>query len=326
MERKVNVGIVGGAGYTAGELLRILIEHPAVELKFVQSSSQAGKNIAEIHTDLTGRSDLIFTEKWISEVDVIFLCRGHNHSKFFLSENVIPSSVKLIDLSQDFRLAANSQFSDRQFIYGLPELNKELIKSASNIANPGCFATSIELALLPIASHITEDIHIHSITGSTGAGQSLGSATHFSYRNNNISSYKVFSHQHLFEIKETISKANSNFNKELHLVPVRGDFTRGIFSSIYTKISLSESELFELYQSYYSQHPFVIVTDKDISLKQVVNTNNCILSVRKLGGMVYIVSIVDNLLKGASGQAVQNMNLMFGMPEISGLRLKPVGF
>ncbi len=320
----IRVGIVGGAGYTAGELLRILIFHPEVEITCIQSTSNAGNPISAVHADLIGESDLVFAESLDTEVvDVIFLCMGHGKSKEFLSENIIPDHIKIIDLSHDYRLKAEGN----DFVYGLPELNREDIKSASKIANPGCFATAIQLALLPIAaSGQLNEVHVNAITGSTGAGQKPTATSHFSWRNNNLSVYKAFSHQHLGEIKQSLCQLQNNFTNEVNFIPVRGNFARGIMATAYTESDMSVEDAVQLYKDYYKDHPFVIVSDENPNLKQVVNTNKGIVFVEKYDGKLFIISMIDNLVKGASGQAVQNMNLMFGLEETTGLRLKPVAF
>ncbi len=320
----IKVGVVGGAGYTAGELIRILINHPESEITCIQSSSNAGNPITDVHADLLGETELVFSEKLDTNiVDVIFLCMGHGKSKTFLSENSIPEHIKIIDLSHDYRLKADGN----DFVYGLPELNKEQIKSATHIANPGCFATAIQLALLPLASNgVLKEVHVNAITGSTGAGQKPTATSHFSWRNNNISVYKAFSHQHLGEIKQSLKQLQSGFDQEVNFIPVRGDFARGIMAAAYIESNLSEEEAVNLYKEYYKNHPFTIVADKNPNLKQVVNSNKGIVFVEKHNDKLLIISMIDNLLKGASGQAVQNMNLMFGLEESTGLRLKTVAF
>ncbi len=324
MQMKINIGIIGGAGYTGGELLRILLNHPAVNIGFVNSKSQAGKPIYATHTDLIGETDILFTDQMpFEEVQAIFLCSGHNESKKFLAENSVPDHVKIIDLSTDFRDQSNG------FIYGLPELQKDLIKTANRIANPGCFATSIELALLPLASAglLSEDVHVSAVTGSTGAGQSLSATTHFSWRNNNISIYKAFTHQHLKEINQSLKTLQPNFGKAVNFIPYRGNFSRGIMANVYTKFAGTIEEAKELYKNYYASHPFTHLSEaNEIDLKQVVNTNKCILHLEKHDDNLLITSIIDNLTKGASGQAVQNLNLIFGLDETTGLKLKPIGF
>lgn len=324
----IKTGIVGAAGYTGGELLRILVNHPNAEIAWAHSKSQAGKPVYATHTDLLGETDLTFSGDDIAALlaleglNVIFLCSGHNESKKFLAENTIPDTLKIIDLSTDFRDESNG------FVYGLPELQREKIKTATKIANPGCFATSIELALLPLAAAglLTDDVHVSAITGSTGAGQALSATTHFTWRNNNVSIYKAFTHQHLKEIKMSLISLQSGFNKEVNFIPYRGDFARGIMANVYTKFSGTIEEAFALYQNYYASHPFTHVSTQDIDLKQVVNTNKCLIQLQKHEGNLLITSEIDNLTKGASGQAVQNMNLLFGLPETAGLRLKAAAF
>lgn len=325
---QIKAGIVGGAGYTGGEMLRILVNHPNVDIAFVHSNSNAGNYIYEVHTDLFGDTDLKFTDKLSTDIDVLFLCVGHGDAKKFLEANEIPDSVKIIDLSQDFRLTQNSKLNTKSFVYGLPELNKDAIKSAQNIANPGCFATTIQLALLPLTAKglLSNEVHISATTGSTGAGQSLSPTSHFTWRNDNLSVYKAFNHQHLNEIGQSLKQLQPGFDQVLNFIPYRGDFTRGIFASVYTESNLTEEEALKLYTDYYDGHPFTHVTDRNIDLKQVVNTNKVFLQVKKYDNKLFIISILDNLLKGASGQAVQNMNLLFGLDERAGLRLKATGF
>ncbi|TKC02067.1 N-acetyl-gamma-glutamyl-phosphate reductase [Pedobacter cryotolerans] len=330
---KIKVGIIGGAGYTGGEMLRILINHPNVEIAFVNSSSNAGNLISDVHTDLFGETNLKFTDQISQDIDVLFLCVGHGDAKKFLEANPIDEKVKIIDLSQDFRLTHNSKLSTRNFVYGLPELNRNAIKNANNIANPGCFATCIQLGLLPLAAKglINNEVHINATTGSTGAGQSLSTTSHFSWRNNNLSIYKAFEHQHLNEIGESLLQAAKksplgDLGVGLNFIPQRGAFTRGILASMYLESDLTLEEAQTIYEDYYSTHPFTHVSRKNIDLKQVVNTNKCLVHVEKHGDKLFIISIIDNLLKGASGQAVQNMNLMFGLEENSGLRLKAANF
>ena len=320
---KINIGIIGGAGYTGGELLRILLNHPQVNISFVNSKSQVGKPIYSTHGDLLGESDLLFTdEQSFDNINALFLCSGHNESRKFLAQNDIPANVKIIDLSTDFRDESNG------FVYGLPELQRETIKNATKIANPGCFATSIQLAILPLANAnlIKDDIHVSAITGSTGAGQSLSATTHFSWRNNNVSIYKAFTHQHLQEINQSIKGLQPNFENSINFIPYRGNFTRGIMANVYTKFLGTLEEAQELYKNYYTSHPFTHLSEQEIDLKQVVNTNKCILHLEKHGDNLLISSVIDNLTKGASGQAVQNLNLIFGLEETAGLKLKSVGF
>jgi len=324
MAQKNKVGIIGGAGYTGGETLRLLLNHPEVELLFVHSRSNAGKPLHVLHTDLLGETSLHFTDT-VQEADVLFLCLGHGESKKFLQENAIPNSTKLIDLSQDFRLGENYEGS--AFVYGLPELNREEIKKARAIANPGCFATAIQLGLLPLAkAGILGEVFTTGITGSTGAGQKLQDTTHFSWRANNISAYKTLSHQHLSEIKQSLRQLQLNFDKAINFIPWRGDFARGIFVSSCLSSALSLEEIIKLYKDFYHDHPFTQVSDTPIHLKQVVNTNKCFLHIEKEGDKIVIHSVIDNLLKGAAGQAVQNMNLFMGLGETSGLRLKSIAF
>lgn len=326
--KKIKAGIIGGAGYTGGEMLRILLNHPNVEIAFVNSTSNAGNFIADVHTDLFGDTDLKFTNEISQAIDVLFLCVGHGDAKKFLAANPIKDTIKIIDLSQDFRLTHNSQLATRNFIYGLPELNREAIKTAHNIANPGCFATSIQLGLLPLAAKglIKSEVQINATTGSTGAGQGLAQTSHFSWRNNNLSIYKAFEHQHLNEIGESLLQLQSSFHETLNFIPQRGAFTRGILAAMYLESDLTLAEAQELYENYYSAHPFTHVSRQNIDLKQVVNTNKALVHVEKHGNKLFIISIIDNLLKGASGQAVQNMNLMFGLEETAGLKLKAANF
>ena len=324
----IKAGIIGAAGYTAGELIRILIQHPEVTISYAHSNSNAGNPVSDVHKDLLGETNLIFTQDISYKVDVLFLCMGHGKSVEFLSKNDVPNSVKIIDLSTDFRHKANAKHNGRTFIYGLPELNKTAIQKAKNIANPGCFATCLQLGLLPLAAAglLQDDIHINAITGSTGAGQSPSATSHFSWRNNNISIYKAFNHQHLKEITESVTQLQNNFDKAINFLPVRGNFTRGIFASIYTNTSIPLEEIQAIYSDFYEDAPFIHITDRSISLKEVVNSNKGVISIEKHGEKVLITSIIDNLLKGASGQAVQNMNLIFGLPETMSLGLKTVSF
>jgi N-acetyl-gamma-glutamyl-phosphate reductase len=318
------IGIIGGAGYTAGELLRILLYHPYTKIEFVHSQSNAGKPISSAHTDLVGETTLHFTHEISTNIDVLFLCMGHGKSKEFLQQNTIPSSVKIIDLSTDFRLQPNTE----NFVYGLPELNKTAIRQSYHIANPGCFATAIQLAILPLAAKkwLCDEIHLHGITGSTGAGQSPSETTHFSWRNNNVAVYKAFTHQHLYEVQQSIQQLQPKFSHAVNFIPLRGNFSRGILISAYTNVDANEKELQTWYQDYYADAPFTIIKQEEPDMKQVVNTNKCVLNVRKINGKAFIISAIDNLLKGASGQAVQNMNLMMDFPENTGLQLKAIGF
>ncbi|MBB5624207.1 N-acetyl-gamma-glutamyl-phosphate reductase [Pedobacter cryoconitis] len=322
---KIKAGIVGGAGYTGGEMLRLLVNHDGVEIVFVHSNSNGGNLISDVHTDLLGDTDLRFTDELSSAIDVLFLCVGHGDAKKFLAANPIAAGIKIIDLSQDFRLA---EAAGQDWVYGLPELNRERIQSANFIANPGCFATCIQLALLPLAAKglLKSEVHINATTGSTGAGQSLAATSHFSWRNNNLSVYKAFEHQHLNEIGQSLLQLDDDFNQELNFIPQRGDFTRGILAAVYLESDLTAEQAQKLYEDYYSGHPFTHVSQKNIDLKQVVNTNKGLVHVEKHGNKLLIISMIDNLLKGASGQAVQNMNLMFGLDERQGLKLKAAAF
>ena len=325
---KIKAGIIGGAGYTGGEMLRILVNHPNVEIAFVNSTSNAGNLISDVHTDLIGDTDLRFVNDIPQDIDVLFLCVGHGDAKKFLAANPINDNIRIIDLSQDFRLAQNAQLLNRNFVYGLPELNRDKIKSASNIANPGCFATCIQLGLLPLAAKglIKQEVHINATTGSTGAGQSLATTSHFSWRNNNLSIYKAFEHQHLNEISESLLQLQPSLTDTLNFIPQRGAFTRGILAAMYMESDLTLEEAQAIYEDYYSAHPFTHVSRKNIDLKQVVNTNKALVHIEKHGNKLFVISIIDNLLKGASGQAVQNMNLMFGLEETAGLKLKAANF
>lgn len=337
---KIKVGIIGSAGYTGGELLRVLIYHPQVEIVFAHSGSNAGNKVYEVHNDLFGDTELSFSSEISSDIQLLFLCVGHGDARKFLEEHTIDSSIKIIDLSQDYRLKAHTAYQGEDFVYGLPELNRAAIQKAKYIANPGCFATNIQLALLPLAAaqHLPEEIHINATTGSTGAGQRPGATTHFSWRNNNLSAYKSFEHQHLQEISESLDQLQEGFlpqsqdsllaraAEKIHFVPQRGDFTRGIFSAIYLKTDLSLAQAYEIYEAYYATHPFTHISKSNIDLKQVVNTNKSMIHLEKHGNQLLILNATDNLLKGASGQAVQNMNLLFGLDERTGLNLKSVGF
>lgn len=320
----IKVGIIGGAGYTAGELLRILAHHPDVALSFVHSSSKAGKPIHSIHTDLIGELDQVFDQNYHFDVDVLFICSGHGKSRAFIAANNIPNTVKIIDLSNDYRLEAKGN----DFVYGLPELNQDAIRNAKQIANPGCFATAIQLGILPLAAHgvLSEDIHVHAITGSTGAGQQPGKTTHFSWRNNNVSIYKAFNHQHLGEINQSVKQLQTDYSSAINFLPVRGNFAKGIFSSLYTKCDAGQKVIKKWYADYYSDADFVHVVEEMPDLKQVINTNKCLVNVEKHEDKVLVISVIDNLIKGASGQAVQNMNIMFGLDQKTGLHLKSIGF
>ncbi len=321
----IRVGVIGAAGYTAGELLRILINHPEVEIVFVNSASNAGNAVTDVHGGLIGECDLRFTDALpLDKVDALFLCSAHGDSIKFVQGNTIPENVKIIDLSTDYRATR----ADHDFVYGLPEMNRTAIAKATHVANPGCFATAIQLALLPLAAAglLKAEVHVNAITGSTGAGVKPSSTSHFSWRNDNISVYKAFEHQHLMEIGQTLRLLQNGFDKDINFIPVRGDFARGIFASVYTDFEGSIEEAKTLYQTYYKDAAFTFVSDKNPDLKQVINTNKCVLHLEKHGSKLLILSVVDNLLKGASGQAVHNMNLMFGLEETTGLRLKPVAF
>jgi len=322
---KIKAGIIGGAGYTGGEMLRLLINHPEVDIVFVHSNSNGGNLISDVHTDLIGDTDLRFTDTLSADIDVLFLCVGHGDAAKFLAENPIADGIKIIDLSQDFRLA---DAAGDKWVYGLPELNREKIRSASFVANPGCFATAIQLGLMPLAAKgkLNAEVHINATTGSTGAGQSLAQTSHFTWRNNNLSVYKAFGHQHLNEIGQSLVQLDPEFDAVINFIPQRGDFTRGILAAMYVETNLSAEEAQTIYEDYYAMHPFTHVSHRDIDLKQVVNTNKGLVHMEKHGNKLLIISIIDNLLKGASGQAVQNMNLMFGLDEKQGLRLKAAAF
>lgn len=321
---KIKVGIVGGAGYTGGELLRLLLCHPEVELVYIHSNSHANQPLYSVHSDLFGDTDLLFTNQLNPKIDVVFLCLGHGDAMQFLQQNTFEKGVKIIDLSQDFRLKKEGNL----FVYGLPELNRDKIKEAQFVANPGCFATAIQLALLPLADQqvLPPSIHIQAITGSTGAGQGLATTSHFSWRANNISVYKAFNHQHLGEIGESLTQLQPNTPPEIKFIPQRGDFIRGIFASVVLDSTWELEALQELYLNYYELHSFTHFSKESIHLKQVINTNKCLISIEKYQNEVLITSAIDNLLKGASGQAVQNMNLMFGLDEKIGLTLKASAF
>lgn len=317
---KIRVGIIGAAGYTAGELMRILKHHPEAEVVFAQSGSNAGNPVWLVHQDLIGETSMAFCDEAdLLAADVLFLCSGHGKSKSFVHSIQDRFQGRIIDLSNDFRLAADAG----DFVYGLPEVFRDEIRGASHIANPGCFATAIQLALLPMAkADLLEDIHITGVTGSTGAGQKPSETTHFSWRSDNISVYKPFTHQHLGEVGETLHRMAPSFRGEINFVPMRGCFSRGILVSAYMKTGLSGNEAVDLYKDYYDSEPFVTVSDISPDIKMVTNTNKCVLNVSKYGDNLHIISVIDNLVKGASGQAVENMNLIFGLPETTGLGLK----
>lgn len=325
--QKLNIGIVGGAGYTGGELLRVLIRHAQVQINFVHSTSSAGQLISSVHADLLGDTDLVFTNTLQDNIDILFLCVGHGEAMKFLASNTISPKVKIIDLSQDFRLAASSKQGERNFVYGLPELNKVAIQKAKNIANPGCFATAIQLGLLPLgAKGLLKEVYTTGITGSTGAGQGLSNTSHFSWRANNVQPYKTLEHQHLHEIQESLDQLQGHQNASVHFVPWRGDFTRGIFVSSILETSLGLDALNKIYAEYYKGHPFTHVSLSPIDLKQVVNTNKCLIHIEQKENKIVVHSAIDNLLKGAVGQAVQNMNLMMGLEETAGIQLKASNF
>lgn len=321
----IRAGIIGGAGYTAGELIRLLVNHPEAEIVFVNSSSNAGNRITDVHGGLFGECDLVFTDELpLDKIDVLFFCTAHGDTRKFMESHNIPESLKIIDLSMDYRIAS----SEHNFLYGLPELNRRAICKASRVANPGCFATCIELGLLPLAKHLmlNSDISVNAITGSTGAGVKPSSTSHFSWRNNNMSIYKAFDHQHIPEIKQSLTQLQNSFNAEIDFIPYRGDFPRGIFATLVVKTKVNLHEITRIYEEYYERDSFVHIVDKNIDLKQVVNTNKCLIHLEKHGDKLLIISCIDNLLKGASGQAVHNMNLMFNLEETVGLRLKPAAF
>jgi len=320
----IKAGIIGGAGYTAGELIRLLINHKEVKIDFIYSTSNTGNSVHQVHQDLVGSTELKFSSVINLEINVLFLCLGHGNSKEFLSKTEFSKYTKIIDLSNDFRLEKDEVFQGQTFVYGLPELKKETIKSATNIANPGCFATAIQLGLLPLANSglLQSDLHVNAVTGATGAGTSLSATTHFTWRDNNFSYYKPFTHQHLGEINQNIKKLQNNFKSEVLFMPNRGNFSRGIYATLYTDYTGSIEEAYNLYESYYERAPFTVISNSPIHLKQVVNTNKCIIHLHKHNNTILISSVIDNLLKGASGQAIQNMNLMFGFDESEGLKLK----
>ena len=321
----IKVGIIGGAGYTAGELIRLLINHPDTEITFVNSTSNAGNKITDVHEGLYGETNLRFTDELpLDNVDVLFFCTAHGDTKIFMESHSIPESVKIIDLSMDYRIAN----PEHDFVYGLPELNRRRICNAQHIANPGCFATCIQLGVLPLAKHLllNSELHVNAITGSTGAGVKPSSTSHFSWRNDNISIYKPFTHQHLAEIKQSLSQLQNSFQGNINFIPVRGNFSRGIFATTYIDCKVELDEIKRIYEEYYDDHSFTFVTDKNPDLKQVVNTNKCLIYLQKYEDKLLIISMIDNLLKGASGQAIHNMNLLFGLEETVGLHLKPSAF
>jgi len=321
----IRIGIIGGAGYTAGELIRLLINHPDAEIVFINSSSNAGNKITDVHSGLFGETELEFTSELpFDEVDLLFLCSAHGDSKKFMESHIIPEHIKIIDLSTDYRIKSD----EHEFIYGLPELNRRAICKSKYVANPGCFATCIQLGVLPLAKHLmlNSELHVNAITGSTGAGVKPSSTTHFSWRNDNISIYKPFTHQHLAEIDQSLRQLQNSFNSRINFIPVRGNFSRGIFATTYIDCKIDLSEITRIYEEYYDDHSFTFITDKNPDMKQVVNTNKCLIHLEKHNDKLLIISMIDNLLKGASGQAVHNMNLLFGLEEKVGLHLKPSAF
>lgn len=324
----INTGIIGGSGYTAGELLRVLSMHPQAHIDSVYSTTNAGKPVASVHQDLYGEVNINFTDTVNPNVDVVFLCLGHGQSKAFLEKNTFSDTTRIIDLGNDFRLEKDAVFNGKQFIYGLPELNRNQIKKAQYIANPGCFATAIQLALLPLAKNslLKNTVHVNATTGSTGAGVQPSATSHHPWRTNNMSHYKALEHQHLEEINQSLQLLQDSFSKSILFIPNRGDFTRGIFATSYTKLSFGFNKVVQLYQNYYAAEPFVNITTDPISMKLAIQTNKCFISLEQKGDYLLLTSVIDNLVKGASGQAVQNMNLMFGLDETTGLKLKPSGF
>lgn len=321
----IKCGIIGGAGYTAGELIRLLLNHPDVEITFVNSSSNAGNKITDVHSGLYGEMDLVFTNALpLDSIDVLFFCTAHGDTRKFMESHTVPADVKIIDLSMDYRIEG----PEHDFVYGLPELNRRRICSANHVANPGCFATCIQLAVLPLAKHLmlNSDLHVNAITGSTGAGVKPSATSHFSWRNDNVSIYKPFTHQHLAEINQSLRQLQNSFNSQVNFIPVRGNFSRGIFATTYLDCKIDLVEIKRIYEEYYADHSFTFITDKNPDLKQVVNTNKCLINLQKIEDKLLIISMIDNLLKGASGQAVHNMNLMFGLEETVGLHLKPSAF
>ena len=327
MNNKIRIGIIGGAGYTGGELIRLLLVHPHATIAFVHSKSNAGNPLHDVHQDLLGATDIVFSGEINNNIDLLFLCLGHGESTRFLKENTIEAGISIIDLANDFRLNKDANQGDRTFVYGLPEINQTEIATAKNIANPGCFATAIQLGLLPLAkAGLLGEVYTTGITGSTGAGQSLSATSHFSWRANNIQAYKTLTHQHVAEIHQTLYQLQHDDHPAVHFVPWRGDFTRGIFVSSTISTDQSLETIQALYKEFYKDHPFTTVSDKPIALKQVVNTNKCVLFIEQEGKKIVVHSAIDNLLKGASGQAVQNMNILFGINQTTGLNLKAAAF
>lgn len=321
----IRIGIIGAAGYTAGELIRLLINHPDAEIAFVNSTSNAGNLVADVHSGLFGETTMRFTDELpLDSIDLLFFCTAHGDTRKFMESHTVPEKLKIIDLSTDYR----AEGPEHDFVYGLPELNRRRICNATRIANPGCFATCIQLGLLPLAKHLmlNSELHVNAITGSTGAGVKPSSTTHFSWRNDNISVYKPFTHQHLAEISQSLSQLQNSFRSSINFIPVRGNFSRGIFATTYVDCKVELDEIRRIYDEYYADHSFTFLTDKNPDLKQVVNTNKCLIHLQKHEDKLLIISMIDNLLKGASGQAVHNMNLLFGLEETVGLHLKPSAF
>lgn len=324
----ITAGIIGGAGYTAGELIRILLHHEQVHINFIYSTSNAGNPVYAVHQDLIGSSDLVFSSEINLDVDILFLCLGHGKSTAFLEKHQFSNKTKIIDLSNDFRLKDNSVFQGKKFLYGLPELQRDKIEKASYIANPGCFATALQMTLLPLANKglLKDDVHINAVTGATGAGVSLSETTHFAWRDNNFSYYKPFAHQHLGEINQTVKQLQDKFLGLINFIPNRGNFSRGIYATTYTKYKGNLEGAKKLYKEFYEKASFTFVSDTELHLKQVVNTNKCLIHLHKHEDKLLITSCIDNLVKGASGQAVQNMNLMFDLEETEGLQFKGTYF
>lgn len=321
----IKAGIIGGAGYTAGELIRLLLNHPDVDLRWINSTSNAGNKVSSVHQGLIGETDLVFSsETPFEEIDVLFFCTPHGETRKFMDAHQVPEELRIVDLSMDYR----HEDDTHDFVYGLPELNRKRIIRCKHVANPGCFATAIQLALLPLAKNLllNSDVHVTAITGSTGAGVKPSATSHYSWRNDNISIYKPFKHQHLDEIRQTITQLQSSFKSEIDFIPVRGCFSRGIFATLYLDCPIELDEIRKIYEEYYDDHSFTFISDKMPDLKDVVNTNKCIINLSKIDGKLLIVSAIDNLLKGASGTAVHNMNLLFGLTEKAGLKLKASAF